>query len=156
MLLARWGSLAVLRYLAEAPLASLTNNYKREVARTRAEVAASSPIAPSDVETLVKDHFAQAASCLADVQSSLEILADRVSNLDVKLAAADVATNPPYVRNNRTLKFHRVGSTAATDPRLWTTSCNIFFVAAAANTYCRIEALPVDVTPAAKCFRCFG
>ena len=87
MRLARWGSDVVLRYLADAPLSTLTLNYRKAVVSAyRGEhVAENSSLTSVDVERIVSQQFREAAIERSSVDASLEALSACVNALVARI-----------------------------------------------------------------------
>ena len=145
--------MVVLRYLAEAPLSTMTNNYKRALAASRAEAIQS--VTPSlDFEALTQKHFAAATAAMRDTKTALEILSRQLEAATVRIGSVEAHQTPPYVRNNTTKKIHRAGDISAADPRHWRTVCRIHFVVR--GNYARLDSIPEDALPENHCSKCFG
>jgi hypothetical protein len=120
MLLARWGSNVILRYIADAPLIALTRVYKTRSHAASAGDFASGTAAdhPSMVRALgelkkLTIDFADLRGALADTTEQLRELSSTVG--------------PAYscVRNISTARTHAVagGATSSSHPSIWTTKC---------------------------------
>ena len=107
-----------------------------------------------DVEGILQKHFAAATANMRDTRAALDILSQQLGDAFAQISALESRAEPPYVRNNLTRKMHRVGEVGTYDPRLWTTSCGITFVAQ--GSYSRLDSLLVDAQPENQCARCFG
>jgi hypothetical protein len=99
MRLARWGSDVVLRYLADAPLSTLTLNYRRAVlsAYRGESVDTNASLTTADVERIVSNQFRAAAfernQADTSTASLTQHLATLTERMDRELASMEVLSN---------------------------------------------------------------
>ena len=77
MLLARWGSQVVLKYIAEAPLTALTRLYKQRLAAAHigaGNAASSSSLSADDLERAIAKHMDGPLRLLRSSADALEVL----------------------------------------------------------------------------------
>ena len=171
MRLARWGSNVVLRYLADAPLSSLTLSYRRSALRAlQSDPAASgAPLTASDVERIVASRFCAASADRTQAAASLEALIVSVDSLaasvEVKHASLEtsvahnaaqlgVLLSPKFALSLKSGKYHAVRCGVGFDHRQWRTVCGMAF-GGRPDLYEVCAAIPSTPTPL-RCFNCFG
>ena len=175
MRLARWGSDVVLRYLADAPLSTLTLNYRRStLLAMRGEHAASdAALTSADVEKIITEHFRNAAvernssdnsvealtacveSMAADFAEKHSTVADSVARTAAQLDDIQAVLAPKFALNIKTGKYHAIRFGLGFDHRHWRTSCGTAF-GARPDLYEVRAALPAAYMAPLKCFNCFG
>jgi hypothetical protein len=170
MRLARWGSDVVLHYLADAPLSTLTLNYRRAVlCAYRGEAAeASTSLTSADVERIVSQQFRSAAIERQLVDTSIDSLSKHLSSLTERMDREHAAMvsmssqldslsstiTAKFVINLRSGKYHTVRHCTGFDHRIWRTACGTPFGGRPDMYEVRVT-LPVDPPPL-KCYNCFG
>ena len=175
MRLARWGSNVVLRYLEDAPLSTLTLNYRRSTLQAmRGELAAQdAALTSADVERIVTQHFRAAAVERTSSDTSIEALtasvdslathfaekhssvANAVERTATQLGDIQAALAPKFALNIKTGKFHAIRFGMGFDHRQWRTACGTAF-GARPDLYEVRTTLPDDDSAPLKCFNCFG
>ena len=162
----------VLRYLADAPLSTLTLNYRKAVlsAYRGEHVAEKSSLTSVDVERIVSQQFREAAIERSSADASLEALSAcvntlvaridhdhgeftaRVATLSSQLDSVKTEVAPRYVSNAKYGKFHVIRCSDGFDARRWRTSCGISFGARPDLFAVRKTCDDCEL----KCFNCFG
>ena len=165
--------MAVLRYIAEAPLTALTQIYKHKLASCLAApegAAAATTSMQSGLDmAAVSALFAEASREISDVKESVRMLSECID--DNSGSILDIGSNlrgavnevrelrdcfvPKFVRNTSTGRIHAVRShVRLLPPALWHANCRWKF-----GDKCDIEwlrAAPPESPEAPRCFRCFG
>ena len=165
--------MAVLRYIAEAPLTALTQLYNHKLATSLA-APQDVPVASSSIQAgvdmaAVSALFAEASREITDIKESIKMLSECIDDQGGSLF--DFGSNlrdalnevrelkdafvPKYVRNTSTGRVHAVRShVRLLPPALWHANCRWKF-----GDKCDIEwlrELPSESPEAPRCFRCFG
>ena len=165
--------MAVLRYIAEAPLTALTQVYKHKLASCLAAPvganAASASMQPGVDMAAVSALFAEASREINDVKESVRLLSKCIdeqsgSLLDVgselRNAVCEVrelkdSFAPRFVPNTATGRVHAVTThVRLLPPMLWHANCRWKF-----GDKMDIEWLrdaPIESPKAPRCIRCFG
>ena len=173
MLVARWGSNAVLRYIAEAPLTALTQVYKHKIAASLAGNCAapssSSSSAASPNLASVAALFSEAARELSNLKESVRLLSeshdeqtqllaclsDEVSHAKDEVRGLRNSMAPKFVRNTTTGRIHAVRAhIRLLPPSLWRANCRWQF--GSKDDVEWLASLPDGETRHLQCFRCFG
>ena len=142
MLLARWASQVVLRYIADSPLATLTSQF-----RERSGKASGADIKPAITARIV----AQEAKVL-ELHNSHLLHDSRLGQLTAQMEQLLKHKAPAYVCNVRTNKWHCAGPVEATsDPCLWSTPCGWHY---ARSVFKRASELPTEANSSTCCDRC--
>ena len=109
MLLARWASQVVLRYVQTAPLAGLTEEYRRRAQQLPPPTCSAAPELSAPLTS--------APSRAAMEPSTWTVLADKVAGLERRLAELASATAvPTLVQNRRPGVWHRALASKPCEP----------------------------------------
>ena len=156
MLLGRWASEVVRRYIAEAPLKAATMTLKRKMAES-ANFGLQALIAEQRAER-VQASMASTASWKSLV-ADLDRITCRAAELERMPVVSPPAENtsssfPQYVVNYHTRCWHNVPPTAVcSHPAGWATLCGWRY---GSSVVVRASALPEQLSPQVQCDRCFG
>ena len=116
-LLARWSSPVILRYVAEAPLKTITTDCRRL-------------LAGEELEAVVRDITKKAAHKDSDDAN----IKEAVGELDNRLRKIELNNEAAVVINLTTLVSHKVAfAQMGADRRLWSTRCGWHFAAGCAK-----------------------
>ena len=150
MLLARWSSQVVLRYIADSPLATLTSQYRDRALGEGAkkEVKGFTSAEFVALRDRVTEQEARIDQMHAEHTKQDNVLRERVSCLERMKHAVDL----PFVRNTRSGKWHHAGAVSAMmDPHFWCTPCGWKYAHA---PFARSEKLPINLHVLQLCDRC--
>ena len=170
MLLARWASSVVLRYIADAPLTALTKLYKQRLASSQsASTTVGIGLSDKELSIAVSKHMAKPLSQLqyvTDVIAQLKVDIDQIAisndslaatlkqfNVDLNLLNSKVA--PSYVLNTKEGKLHRAAAMNLELPDSWSTARSWKF-GRKPGAFRLLPAAPDALAGHSTCFRCFG
>ena len=165
MLLARWGSSVVLRYIADAPLTALTKVYRSRMAAAQAAVAPTvvgCSTSEADISKAIARMLESPLRELRDTSAALACLSAEFEHRKQTLESvqADVGRirdklEAQLVLNVPQGKVHKALSMDLERPDTWTTFCNWHFSRKPGS----FRLLGTDAAARAThptCFKCFG
>ena len=125
MLLARWGSATIMRYVKDAPLKALASDYKKAIkGKLAAQSASSSSSAEAPREKLKDDVLAKVNSILADTKKIEDDLTSQIEHLTKKLSSRRAEVHQPYAISHKYNQWHRVYAWKDKDPSEWRAWCS--------------------------------
>ena len=151
MLVGRWGSATVLRYVAEAPLQCLTLHYKiaaRRCKGLRQELRRGKPKARARWGSRLLGE-----KTLTHLRTEVERLAREERALQARVSAVEQgASVPALVENLGSGVLHRVEVAGPAPPPAWRTLCGWRF---ASSPHSFREPADADAPAAKRCDRCW-
>ena len=117
MLLARWGSNTILRYLKEAPLKNLTAEYKAGVNKTLEAVTVNRDEHIKKISDKALAKLKNLETKIREQEAALRALADKMKPSDYD------ADEDQYIVSHKYQKWHRVSPWKGSDRQLWRCPC---------------------------------
>ena len=181
MLVARWGSQVVLKYIAEAPLTALTKLYRQRLAaamssesmgsRTGDRQCEHSALSESSITRLLSLHLEAPTRMLQQSAETMEILkadlerhahqaslmSDELTALRSDMSIAKAALADQVILNIKERRYHRSRAMATTcsRPDLRQAYCGWAF-GKQPGAFTILEVEPPQQQELRRCFRCYG
>ena len=125
MLLARWGSATIMRYVKDAPLKALTADYKRAIKGKLAMENASSSSSPEEPRGKLKDDVLKKVNkILTNTKKIEDDLTSHIDELTKKLSTLHEEVHQSYVISHKYNQWHRVYAWKDKDPSEWRAWCS--------------------------------
>ena len=145
MLMARWDSNAVLRYIKDAPLITITGEFKRGVRALKIK-------AIEDKHQEFKGFSKKALADLQALRSTVEHHEQELAGMGATLSKLKSAVHPIYVISDKYRKWHVVPKFAGVAVSLWKARCGWRY---GASKFERRSKPPAEWGPDERCPRCF-